>query len=249
MNITQILQHVRAAQFARREPPPNELTTKTKPKALPKIELTDRGLKALRNGAPYLEPFDVMDTEVRGFGVRVLKTGEITSILSRRFPGSDGKPTRRAIGRYGELTLTAARDKARDWRELCRRGIDPAWQAERERKEAAEQRQAELEAARIRDANTFERALEAYIQHKAKLRSVRTIDMTLRREAEAWLTRPLQDIDPRTVKALALGIAARGAPEQGRVTLGMLKTFFTWAVDSGDYGLTVSPAANLKLDA
>ncbi len=78
-----------------------------KAKALPKIQLSERGLKSLQNGAPYLDPFDVMDTDVRAFGARVLKTGEITFILRRRFPGSK-KPTRRAIGRYGELSLAQA---------------------------------------------------------------------------------------------------------------------------------------------
>ncbi len=70
--------------------------------------------------------------------------------------------------------------------------------------------------------------------------------MTLRREAETWLTRPVQDIDQTAVKALVTGIKARGAPEQRRVTLGMLKTLFASTVDCGDYGLTVSPAASLR---
>jgi hypothetical protein len=45
-------------------------------------------------------------------------------------------PTRRALGGYGELTLEEARDKAREWRRLISRGIDPKIQEERDRQAA-----------------------------------------------------------------------------------------------------------------
>ena len=61
-----------------------------------KNRLTDRKLKTLkRKGKRY----DVMDTDVPGFGVRVTEIGQKSFILIARYPGSSN-PTRRALGEY-----------------------------------------------------------------------------------------------------------------------------------------------------
>ena len=77
-----------------------------------KRNLTDRTLKALKP-AEAAKPYDVMDEHFPGFGVRVSETGRKTFILVGRYGGKKN-PTRRALGRYGPLTLEAARRKARD---------------------------------------------------------------------------------------------------------------------------------------
>ena len=69
--------------------------------------LTDRKLQALKPAAPG-KRYDVMDTDVRGFGVRVTDKGQRTFMLLTRYPGSTN-PTRRAIGEYPTLTLEKAR--------------------------------------------------------------------------------------------------------------------------------------------
>jgi hypothetical protein len=88
-----------------------------------KDRLTDRRIKALK-AAKRGKRYDVPDGEVRGLGVRVSDKGQRTFVLIARYPGSDN-PTRRALGEYPTLSLADARDKARHWRELIRRGIDP----------------------------------------------------------------------------------------------------------------------------
>ena len=55
--------------------------------------LTDRKLKTLRRSG---KRYDVMDTDVPGFGVRVSEIGQKTFILIARYPGSSN-PTRRAL--------------------------------------------------------------------------------------------------------------------------------------------------------
>ena len=52
---------------------------------MPRKRLTDRTLKALK---PARKRYDVMDTDVPGFGVRVTETGLRTFILTARYPGS-----------------------------------------------------------------------------------------------------------------------------------------------------------------
>src|SRR5690242_4787093 len=81
-----------------------------------KKRLSDRTLKALKAAKPG-KRYDVMDADVRGFGVRVTDRRQRTFILIARYPGSTN-PTRRALGEYPTLTLESARKKARHWHEL-----------------------------------------------------------------------------------------------------------------------------------
>src|SRR5262245_28914955 len=119
------------------------------------INLTDRKLKSLKRDRKLedkLGHYDTWDAVVPGLGVRTSATGRRTFVLMARYPGSKN-PTRRALGTYGELTLEQAREKARSWLELIRKGKDPAI-AE------VEARQAEL---RLR-ANTFASVAEDYLR-------------------------------------------------------------------------------------
>src|SRR5262249_14286961 len=74
-------------------------------------------------------------------------------LLARFQHGAD--PTRRALGAYPAISLAEARGKARKWRELIRRGIDPAQEEERER--AAELR---------KQKTTFAAVAEDFIREK-----------------------------------------------------------------------------------
>ncbi len=94
--------------------------------------------------------YDVMDTDVRGFGVRVSEKGQRTFILLARYPGSTN-PTRRALGEYPTLSLEKARVKARRWREFIAEGKDPRDEEEKARR--VEQR---------RRADSFEAVVEEY---------------------------------------------------------------------------------------
>ena len=87
-----------------------------------KRRLTDRALKVLR---PKGLRYELMDTDVPGFGVRVSQTGQRTFVLIARYPGSPN-PTRRALGEYPAISLEKARGRARYWRDLIsRRGLTP----------------------------------------------------------------------------------------------------------------------------
>jgi len=85
-----------------------------------KRNLTDRTLKALKPAAAG-KLYDVMDTVVPGFGVRVSDSGRRTFMLVARYPGSSN-PARRSIGAYGAITLADARQTAQDWLKLIKAG-------------------------------------------------------------------------------------------------------------------------------
>ena len=101
-----------------------EATTakKQKSQAREKVNLTDRQLKSLKGGE---QPYEVMDIQVRGLGIRVMPSGVKTFILRRRYPGSK-QPARRALGSFSEMSLAEAREKARNWNALVKKGIDPS---------------------------------------------------------------------------------------------------------------------------
>lgn len=85
--------------------------------------LTDRTLKALKP-APAGKRYERRDDLVTGLLVRVTETGKRTFMLQTRYPGSQ-QPTRRSLGEYGAISLDDARQKARNWLELIRKGIGP----------------------------------------------------------------------------------------------------------------------------
>src|SRR5215510_4765310 len=209
-----------------------------------KRHLTDRALKALIPAKPG-ERYELRDSIVAGFGVRVNderdpsrpgKAGHVSFILYTRFPGSSA-PTRRALGRYGELTLEQARDKAAQWRTLISRGIDPA--VEEERTRLAEQR---------KRANTFSAVVEDFIRDKVSTeRAGRAVEGDLRREfISVWGNRPIAEIAPYDVRAVIKTVKDRGAPYQAHNLLTLARRLFSWAIDQHVYGLETSPCDRLK---
>jgi integrase len=204
---------------------------------MPKKTLSDRTLKALaRKPADKGKTYDVADTVVPGLSVRVSETGRRTFVLTLRYPGSRN-PTRRKLGSYGELTLEKARNKARDWLELIRRGIDPAVHEERQR--AAELRQR---------ANTFAAVAEDFIKDKLPgERRGKDAERDIRREfMPAWERRPIAEISPHDVRAIVKAAKDRGAPYQAHNLLVLARRLFSWAIDQHVYGLETSPCDRLK---
>jgi integrase len=202
---------------------------------MPKRSLNDRILKTLKPAQPS-KLYDLWDTIVPGFGVRVSETGRRTFILIARYPGSHN-PTRRALGEYGELTLEKARTKARDWLELIRKGIDP-------REEEERQRRAELR----KRANSFAAVAEDFIKDKlATERKGWEVERDIRREfIPVWGGRSLAEITPHDVRAVVKAAKDRGAPYQAHNLLGYARRLFAWAIDQQVYGLESSPCDRLK---
>lgn len=204
--------------------------------------LTDRTLNALKP-APAGKRYDLMDALVPGFGVRVTdradgkrKAAQRTFILVSRFPGKSN-PTRRALGEYGALTLEDAREKARDWHEMIRRGVDPA----------DEERRA-VETETVKRDTTFEAIMEKFIERHLKgKRKAKDAERVIRRELiPAWRNKPIVEITRRDVVTLIEAIADRPAPYQAHNVFGHVRTFFNWCIDRDIYGLEISPCDRLK---
>ena len=223
-----------------------------------KTALTDRGIKAAR---PKAQAYDMHDAVVPGVAVRVLPSGVKSFVLVARFPGSRN-PTRRALGAYGALSLEKARGKARQWLELIARSIDPAKEAERERREQ-ERKQRTTFAAMVEDY--IGSAVIGPNPDKPRQRNPRKILNSLRDVLIPLLgKRPVTDLtaddimppleligrigtDRALVKLGARktlrrpGRKARPCPEQARALFVFTEMVFNWALDHGGYGLDRSP--------
>lgn len=203
--------------------------------------LTDKRLKALKP-APSGSRYEIMDAIVPGLGIRITDKGVRTFMLRARFPGgrkqSDeaANPTRRALGEYGALTLEEARDRAREWHALIKKGVDP--KEEQERQHTAE---------KLKRANTFAAVAEDFIAEKLPgERKGREVERIVRNElVAAWGKKAVADVSELDVLAL-VKIKRRTAPAQARNLLGLIKRLFSWAVDQRSYGLKLSPAEHLK---
>jgi integrase len=199
--------------------------------------LTDRKLKSLEKKPPASGTTrDVDDGVVPGLKVRVMPSGERSFVLVARYPGSSN-PTRRSLGMYGELTLEEAREKARRWRDLLRKGIDPKEEVARQK--LTEQR---------KRANTFAAVAEDFIADKLPSeRKGREVERDIRREfIPLWGKRPITEIETIDIRNAVRAVKDRPAPAQARNLLGIAKRLFAWSVDQHCYGLTASPAETLK---
>jgi integrase len=137
---------------------------------------------------------------------------------------------------YGATTLAGAREKARQWKALISRGIDPRSEEERERHAEQQKR-----------ANTFAAVAEDFIEDKLPgERKGAEVERDIRRELlPVWGKRPVTEIADLDVLAV-IRAKKRTAPAQARNLLGIVKRLFAWAVDQRCYGLRTSPADGLK---
>jgi integrase len=230
-----------------------------------KTALTDRAIKAMK---PAAKPYDKHDAVVPGMALRVLPSGVKSFVLVARFPGSSN-PTRRSLGQYGELTLEAARAKARQWLELVARGIDPAEEIERQQREQERKR-----------ATTFAAVVEDYIRievygpggekrpkHRTADKTVTALRGTLaplfghRHITELTATEILKPIEligqigsDRALLKLKVrrqlarpGRKSRPAPAQARALFAFMEMVLNWASEpDAHYGLDRSPLERVR---
>jgi integrase len=200
-----------------------------------RVKLTDRKLRSLK-AAKAGERYEVMDTDVSGFGVRVTDKGKRTFFLLARYPGSDN-PTRRAVGEYPTDSLADAHKKARKWRDWIKEGKDPT------------DEEASLRLAVLRkNADTFDVVADLYIKRVLpRQRRGEIVAKEIKREfSDRWKGRAITSITRRDVLDVINEAVERGAPYQARNLLGHARAMFNWAIEAGDYGLESSPCDRIR---
>jgi integrase len=175
--------------------------------------LNDGYIRALKPAAPGTR-YAVSDILVPGLRVRVTDRGYKSFILWRRLARGSNSASALALGQFGQLTLAAAREKARAWLTALAAGQDPR-HAERVEREA-----------------TFAVAMENYLRtHVTGQRKALVVAREMRRELlPRFGNRPLTAITRRDAIRLIDEIKAR-APHQARNVFGHLRAFLAWCVE------------------
>ncbi len=135
----------------------------------------------------------VFDTEVRGFSVRILSSGNRCFALDYRFAGRQRRMT---IGRWPEWTVTAARDRAKELRRVIDEGGDPLGTRGELR-----------EAPRFSDM--IDRYLVEHVPHLAKTNASDQRSMLTKLVAPHWGKKLVSEITPHDVAKL-LNVIAKG---------------------------------------
>ena len=131
------------------------------------------------------------------------------------------------MGEFPALPLAAARDRARDWLALVERGIDPAVQAEEDR------RQRDRAAVEKMD-RSFETTLQRYITARRRdgVRKVEEDRRDFEREClPVWRGRDIASLTMADILKVVEGIAARGKTRQALNVGQKIGSFFSWCED------------------
>jgi len=177
------------------------------------IRLTDAHVKSLK---PRDGRYEIFDATLAGFGVRISPSGTKTWIvLSRNLR----RKTRASIGRYPQMGLAAARQRAM----------------------SVLNEMSEGEYKRASDFELFENALEEwYLRDQSQNKSYSQVKDTIELHVRPYLKNfRLRDIEKRDLLKIVDRVGAK-APTQANRVLSFTKRFFNWCV-SRDY-LEVSPA-------
>jgi integrase len=230
---------------------------------------TDRLVKSIINRGSTKDGKDLWDAVVPGLCIR--NRGS-SYVVGARFPGSPAF-ARRRLAALEALTLDEAREKARLWLRLIAEGKDPA--TEHEKLKRVEQQKLKTTFASVVQTYLNRKVIgpDSEKPHQRNGHEVaREINQVL---IPLWGNRPITEITRADVKAVIEGVRDYGtrkmlatfgvkppqrshkrgrpasrqgkpAPGQARNLLGIIKTFFAWAVVHGDCGLESSPADLLK---
>lgn len=113
--------------------------------------LTDTFVRSLRTPTDRHQRI-YYDSEITGFGIRVMRTGQKSFVLNFRLNGKEFRPT---IGKYPVWPAAAARKRAQEWKQQIDRGENPL-----------EKRREERAAPTVRDL--YDRFKHTHLEGKAK---------------------------------------------------------------------------------
>lgn len=197
---------------------------------MPSMRFTSRSIEAIKR--PASGQVDYWDASLSGFGLRVSAAGRKSWIVMYRHGGVKRRMT---IGTYPTLMLADARKKAEDNLRAAAHGADPAAVKKAGRK-----------------AETFKELAAAYLERYAKKRkrSWKKDEKAIERDLNPdFGNRKARSVKRQDVVRLLEKIVDRGAPIQANRTHEILRRIFNWAIQAGEAGIEVNPAAGIEKPA
>jgi integrase len=207
----------------------------------PKVRLTKIAEKKLPTPTKEQGERVVWDSDLAGFGLRLLPSGCRTYILQRRTKA--GRSIRLKIGRVGDLTADQARDEAKRLISRITLGEDPAEQRRKARVEERRRRLAptvaDLAEAWLRNGETAKRRPWRHSSREAYERALK------KHVLPRIGTMKVESVERRHVRAVVEPLASK--PITANRTLAATRAMFGFAVKSDDWAITVNPAGNIGM--
>jgi integrase len=199
-----------------------------------RVPLTDLAIQKLK--PPTNGQLEVFDSKAPGLSIRVGTTGTKTFFLSYRIKG-ERKRLRGKLGRYGEMSLSGAREERIAKLAQAAKGIDPFAVAGKSR----------IDASITAFDACVKRFIDQYILPNSK--SPENPIRILRKEfVAAWGTRDVRTITKADVLRVLRATHDRGAPVAANRALARVRKLFNWLIDQDEHELLEnSPCAGVKL--
>jgi integrase len=176
--------------------------------------LTDKAIKAMKLGEDGA--YRVPDLRCKGLALRVAPNGGKTWDLGFRIKGAGVR--RLSLGRYEDVGLEAARQRANEITLAARQGVDLV---------------AEEAAGRDRHEQSFtvERLIDEYVRRRVagRLRTAGEIERRLKRSLAGVLTRKATDIRRRDLRELLDAVSDSGLAREAGHRRTAIGTMFKWA--------------------
>lgn len=194
---------------------------------MPRKKLTDVAVRNLPAPPAEKRQVDYWDTLLGSFGVRVSYNGTKAWVVQPRvLKGGKWTATRITLGRYPAMSLSDAREAAKEAFRVAQAGEDPR-QLNKAKKAAME------DASRNTFASIADDFLRKYVARKGLSDGTeREYRRTLTGEdVKDWKNRPIASISRRDVLDMLDSIVERGAPVQANRQLAYLRRFFNWCAE------------------
>ena len=193
------------------------------------MPLTDLQIRKL---TPRPERFEVWDSHLPGFGLRVSAQGTKAFVLLYRH---QARSRRMTIGRYPVIGLAEARNRALEALALVARGLDP-------------QRAKASERSRTGFADIVDQFVRTYCEQHNRASTRRETKRLLEaRFVSKWGTRDVREISKADVLEIVDDALQDGTPSAANHALATIRLFFNWCLDRGL--IDENPCLRLKMPA
>lgn len=191
--------------------------------------LTVRSIDAFVKSAPSDKRSELSDKAVPGLRLVVFPSGHVSWQLQYKL-GSERRKFTLGVYGSGGVSLSEARDAARDAKLLVRQGICPKANADRSRAENAKSERLAKQLAE----DTLTRVFSDYLEDKQRvktLRSASALRMLFTNRIEPILgKRPIRNVTRDDLRRLLRGIVDDDAPISANRAHSLLRPLFKWAI-------------------
>jgi integrase len=172
------------------------------------------------------------DQEVKGFGLKLTRSGGRTYVYQYRVGGRGAKVQRHTIGRHGQWTPDQARKEAKRLAVLVDQGVDPAAADKLKRREAID----------LAFPAYVERFIDSYLKAEWKGGFDLAAGLLRGKAVPVFAGKTIKQVGRGDISGLMDKLAS--APATRRNTFAVLRRMFKWAVNRGD--LEVSPIRDME---